>query len=484
MTKPTKTIDILVKSNWNQPDGKMIKLSPLDQIMPRCYIRLVLCFPLRRTSEDNRSSVFASLETGLQRTLTQIPFLNGVLEEDQDGSSNLHIISGSGVLLRFKDLTEDSNWSFNDLRAVHFSPSRLNSDVLAPIDAMSSEAMPSVMAAQANFVKRGLLLVVMIHHSAVDAAGLGSVLRIWAKNAELSGTDAFDSAISTISTAEALDRSSLMGYPDAATSNPQDKIRKHPQYKLKDRSRLDSIKDSDETASHPPAPPNMSSTVFYLSPENIAKLKTAASSSTGIADTGISTNDALCALMWHSITKARKLPLLEDCSSQSLSTLGFPIDGRRRLDPPLSSTYLGNVNIYGSVCFPIRYLIDHANLSNTASAIRSAVLKVDHAHIHDIISLISSLSVVTDLQPSFNNFLGPDLAISSWRHMGISDLNWGDSIGMIERVSFLKASFDGLGIIMPPSKDGGWEVLVELEAETMNRLRADEEFLRFAEVRA
>ena len=202
-----------VKSNSHQSDGKAIRLSLLDQIMPRFYIRLVLCFPVQAASENDRNSIYTTLEKGLQRTVTRVPFLGGFLEEDQDGSHNLHITSGPGVLLRSNDLTEDSDRSFNVLKAAHFSPSHLDGDILAPTGAMSLEATKPVMATQVNFLKGGLLLMVCIHHSVMDVAGLGSVLRTWAKNTKLSCAGTFGSDISPDFTAEALDRSPLMRNP-------------------------------------------------------------------------------------------------------------------------------------------------------------------------------------------------------------------------------------------------------------------------------
>ena len=51
----------------------------------------------------------------------------------------------------------------------------------------------------------------------------------------------------------------------------------------------------------------------------------------------ISTNDALVAHLWRTLTRARGIPL------DTRVICAFALDGRTRLNPPLSPNYFGNV---------------------------------------------------------------------------------------------------------------------------------------------
>src|SRR2546421_5269114 len=56
-------------------------LSPLDQLMPVTYNRVILAFP---TGVDATAAVDA-LKIGLQVTCSQLPYLKGRVTEQQDG---------------------------------------------------------------------------------------------------------------------------------------------------------------------------------------------------------------------------------------------------------------------------------------------------------------------------------------------------------------------------------------------------------------
>lgn len=462
--------------------GQIPALSPLDQIMPRVYTRLVLCLPTPPASKETDQTIFSALKKGLQQTLTEIPLLGGLLDGDNEDSDKVHITPGPGVLLRLKKLTGDPNWSYQTLKDKNFPPSSLDGDVLAPVGWMPSGLKPPVMAAQVNVLDGGVLLAVCIHHSAMDAAGFSTVVKTWAKHTMLSfDEDVLESVVPVGSSS--LDRTPLCGESDVGQVDPKIKIKNHPQYKLESSAPPPPpSKLPEEPDPLPPALtlPAMTATIFHFSADQLAALKSSVNPPTSF----VSTNDALCALLWSSITRARSLPnIIKGSQEPASSLLGFAVDGRHRLNPALPQSYIGNVNLYASTRLPIPTLTDPSKLSAAATAIRAAITEVDNNRIRDVIALINSLSTVTDLKPGFNSFLGPDLAITSWRDMGIMGLHWGAGLGAVEAARVPKAAFDGLCIVLPALADGGLDVLVGLQEGAMRRLGADETFSKYAEVR-
>ena len=127
----------------------------------------------------------------------------------------------------------------------------------------------------------------------------------------------------------------------------------------------------------------MSTTVFHFSTTSLIKLKEHV-----IADlknakhettAWISTNDALCSLLWQRITLARFGPeasLVPDPPASS--TLCVAVNGRSKLTPPLPSTYLGNVNLYATSKLALPHLLSNdRNLGAIAVLVRKAVTAID-----------------------------------------------------------------------------------------------------------
>lgn len=476
-------ISCMVESLDSQSEGKIWSLSPLDQIITPLYIRFTLCTPSKAPTLEDQEILFRALQLGLQKTLTQIPFLGGILREDNEGKGRLHIASGPGILFRQIDLTDDTSLSYPKLRNAHFPTNAFNGDVLAPLGPVPEKSNAPVMAAQANFVPDGLILTVCFHHFAVDAAAVGAVLRTWAENTRFSHDSGAELKPVEPFPPELLDRTPLFG---SRGLHLKDNIKNYPQYKLLSDTALPSPEKSSDQSKPlaPPTIPPIKSAILYFSASNLSSLKALASPTASSDSSYISTNDAFGALLWSSITKARGLASHhEKDANPPQSRLLFSINCRKLFDPPVPSSYLGNVIIYGAADQPISILKNPSELSTTASAIRRAVNKVDHQHMQGLISLINSLATPADLQPNMNCFLGLDLAMTSWRDMGISALDWGQGIGKVERLRVLATAFDGIILVLPALEDGGLEVFIGLEAEAMGRLVKDKDLLKFVEVR-
>src|SRR3989442_689489 len=65
----------------SNPGYKTMELSRLDQIAPRAYTRILLCFPLT----SNPDSTIEAIQKGVDITVTQLPFLVGTLSLKKDG---------------------------------------------------------------------------------------------------------------------------------------------------------------------------------------------------------------------------------------------------------------------------------------------------------------------------------------------------------------------------------------------------------------
>ncbi|CAM6123165.1 unnamed protein product [Calypogeia fissa] len=584
---------------------QFIPLSPLDNIMPRVYTRIILCIQTEKIA--NPSAITALLSKALRKTVEQVPFLDGEVVPDTTtntgrlGRFAVRVSQPGRLQLQSKNLTEKQNvkkrdgddhgdewkYSFPDLAKENWQPWLFDGNILAPVASFPDpfDEMPPVMAAKATFVEGGLLLCVAFHHMVIDGTGIGTLIRLWAQNCrEIETLDnnvaknihnvvdndkaktmekldlnmprtvekvdqnvaemidnvdnnaakqvenvdktadevmeknilaaPTDSAI--VITPEALDRTPLMSSGNKTEDDERtirEGSRQHPEYAV------DTPLISPSTASPVwiGTVPTTEIAVFYFSGDALARLKDAArgdlaAKNAAKADqqmeTGaafhedsvpwISTNDALSALLWSSITRARHCQgKVEDASTVSTvgtvggeegavgqleSKLGMANNGRHKLNPPLPKTYIGNVNLYSLTVLPVSSLRLEGALPNVARLVRASVNHIDNKHIRSAVRFIDALPDIAALKPGFAPFMGMDLAITSWAEMGLNGLSWGHGVGTVERVRVPAINFDGLCVIFPRTKEGGLEVLIGLSVDAMKALKSDKFFMGFAMV--
>lgn len=234
------------------------------------------------------------------------------------------------------------------------------------------------------------------------------------------------------------------------------------------------------------SPPRECST-FYFSPAKLAELKKLASSSDP-SDPWVSTHDALCGLLWRRISLARCLSSNDAEDGQSAQVqFACAVQGRQRLSPPLTDDYLGIVSFYCSFTLEIENLVSPSvPLYTVARTVRTALAKFDDARLREAIAVIDSVSNISHLEITCYDDPERSLGLSSWADMGLYELDWGRALGRPDRVRVLKQPSTGAvggGAIFPRLPDGGLEVILGIEVDAMKRLRADAEFVKFAEWR-
>ncbi|SCO22915.1 related to trichothecene 3-O-acetyltransferase [Fusarium fujikuroi] len=431
-----------------QPPSANRKLTPLDMNMPRLYgIRLVLCFPTNPSMD--KWQIYENLKKGLAHTVTSIPWISGQIgpEEGQDPKNRKVQILDSPAGHRFpsKDLT-DALPSYAELRERNFPLAEFATAQVGPIDVMPQGPNQPVFAAQANFVKGGLLLTVGVHHSACDASALDAILSTWSHNtAVASGGSGSFSTFDKPSN----DRSPLM---EGDLGNVD--ISAFPEYVLM---------------------PTPHSSEGDLS-KSLAKLKEEAGA--------FSSHDALCAFIWQRMTLARmhsgvfSNPPGED----STSRFCFAVNIRNRMSPPLPPSYMGNASM-GCVTdkISVASIISNNGLKQASATIRKSLSDFNGpGRITSTIGLLKSRPDPTDFKLSFNGFLGPDVVESTWADLGVYGHKWDDAIGTLEAVRIPGEGSDGTMMILPRLKDGGLDVVVGLSTAAMEKLLEDEKFVSFA----
>ncbi|KAL2038566.1 hypothetical protein N7G274_008614 [Stereocaulon virgatum] len=508
------------------------RLSPLDMLMPRMHVPKLLYF----SSSSEPGAILATLRAALALTIEAIPIISGSIalsehQNDQQGSLSVqrpHL--SAEQILSSNDLREI--YDFETLRASHFPSNAIPLAEYAPKSfGDSAESMP-VMMAQANFLRGGLLLFFAIHHCVMDEMGFFNVMRVWAACAR------GDTDLDFISP-QWFDREPLM------QGSGTGRLGDHPEYTLSLEGAATKATE-DPSVFYPTASSEVESAVFFLSNESLARLKAAATRlhgcRTGEQDVQenacISTNDALIALFWCSITSARISESIED--ENVFPRFGMAVNGRDRLRPPIPPDYTGNVVLIAKTVTSARTLLpsDPDSLVKAALLVRRSINDVDDAYIRDTIQLVRSVKDLGQLAPRRRPAVEHSLGCSSWARQPYYSLDWGNLIGdRCERVRWRSLRTDGLFMIFPrlpqaegtegmpdrnrrqkralenllwhlwhtvwgfcrrwwwfsvdmPNRkplnthgNGGVEVLLGLKTDHMRRLKEDDTFTQFAEWR-
>ena len=465
--------------------GPTIPLSPLDQVVPRLFISLCLCFPYDETTDKNRT--VSVLKEGLRQTITALPFLAADLVSTKEG--RVELAPGHGVLFIVKDLTKRSpawHQSYTELDAKKMPLSEQDYIILAPDgreDAAGGRA--PVMAVQVNFIQGGLLLCAKFQHSVLDGAAVSVIFRAWARNCRewpkgklAEGSSAANTMPKEPEvTPESLDKSALLEIPPSAKAPKYNPGNRQPQW-----NRQQALGSRWLTT---PTVPPLKRTIFHFSATSLKKLKADLSSDPSMipddnsAKFWISTTDAVGALLWCCIDHARYTRYQSEGTSRNHqeSTLGLAVNARARLEPPLPSTFLGNVVLSTqtkrAIGTPTTSLLHAAAVA--ARRMGPCVTTINDKHIRMIVANIKSLPDPSVIAASVIPRNNDSVFMSSSANFDYYGLDWGTAIEskMAYYRSFTKYN-DGFIAIHPRLPNGSLEVLVLLREDDMKCLQANE----------
>ena len=374
---------------------------------------------------------------------------------------------------RYNDLTGVLP-SYADLKKEHFPLSKLTTEQLSPLGVMPEPPQP-VMAAQANFIEGGLLFTIGVHHSACDASAVGTILDTWAHNT--AATNSSEPVSFSKYDPPSNDRGPLMVGAAGA------KLADFPEYILQPAPPGAAADvNMERIAQTAFSLPSMKTHIFYFSPASLLALKAAAEA--------YSTNDALTAFLWQHMTLARNPrtqssgPIVSGADGEKTSAILCAGNIRTRTSPPLPHSYLGNASMATiTERHSISTLISPPGLKIASSAVRKSLRRLADTpnRIPLTIGLLDARPDPTELKFAYHGFLGPDISSTSWADIGVYESFWGP-LGTLESFRIPGEGADGAIAVFPRLKQGGLEVMVALEAEAMQRLIEDPEFVGKAEL--
>ncbi|KAH6886951.1 trichothecene 3-O-acetyltransferase [Thelonectria olida] len=434
----------------------------------RIYTQISLCFPVRDPSAHD--AIVNALQKGLERLSDAFPWVAGqvVHTPGPEGNSGLFKIKALDKTPRLvvKDLRDDAYAPTMDrLRKAEFPMSMFNEDVITPRRTIPggpnydpSEPEP-VLLLQVNWIEGGLILTVNGQHACMDMTGQGEVIRLLSKACR---NEPFtDEELA----AQSLARDTVVPFLD------------------------DSYEPGDELVEqmvpppppHPPTPLESTSpppralwVYFSFDPKSLAQLKADVEKSRDASTPFVSTDDALTALIWQSTTRAR-LPRLQPTDNIKLSRA---VDARSCVGAPKGYPGLLQTMTYhnetsqqlmdmplGVIASKLRSELDPAKLRFRVQALATAVKRLSDK---------AGFSITALSKPE------TDVLLSSWSKVNCWDLDFNFGLGKPESVRRpMFTPFESLMYLMPKAPDGEISLGISLREEDMERLKADQEFLKY-----
>ncbi|KAH8654840.1 transferase family-domain-containing protein [Ilyonectria robusta] len=465
------------------PAYERYPLSLMGHIMPKIYVPVVEVFALPETIEAE--ATVQNLTAGLEFAISQFPILSGVLEMDattgrmwvarrRDSTVSLHV----KYMLR-----EDDFPSYKELAEKDFPPGSLTGSQLLP-EFVTAKQLHSplgdnnedgitVAAFQLNFIRGGLIIGLAIHHSVSDGPGCDGFLTTWAENTVAAAKgDPF---------IPAKQQFGIRGSPLDVESPTSDRMEEL-------KSKLAVVKDAGGPMPLPPADFKMPSLVpqmWHFAKSKTDLLKKKASSEGG---SWISTYDAIMAVLWSSVTRA-KLEMLHP-NLESKATLVHAVDTRKVWEPPLSERFMG-VGTSAARCEPltVKDIIAPGNLPKLATAVRASITAMTPQYLSGLLQWIAGHEDQRWLEINVNSFLGMDFGGSSWQGMKVYETH-DFGFGLPSALRWPSPALEGFVLLYPSragtrdaKNDEGIEVCVCLEESCQKRLMEDQVLLEYAELR-
>lgn len=432
----------------------------------KIYTHICSCYSVSDASAY--PIITETLEKGLQRLSDGFPWIAGQVfkEESTEPTSGSFKIKSleKTVQLVVKDLRDDAAVpSMEDMRRAGFPMNMLDESVIAArntIPTPEEEASPDsgrVFLLQATYVKGGLILDFAGKHNTMDMTGQGQIIKLLSKACR---NEAFTE--DELSSGNFSRRNLVPLIKDYVPGPELNLQRINP----------------DSTVAAEPTPKEVSWASFNFSDSSLAAIKAEATKTVTSPPGYVSTDDALTALIWQATTRAR-LPRLEP---DRLTMLARAIDARRYLGVP--DMYTGMLqNMAYTQKSTFRDLIDRP-LGEIASQLRSAVDPRTSGLGYHSRSVITFLTTSSDkLSLSFTAAVNSstDVMISSWSKVKLYELDFGLGLGMPEAVRRPRfIPYESLMYLMPKRPGGELNAAISLRDEDLERLRADQEFTRYA----
>ncbi|KAF2727952.1 hypothetical protein EJ04DRAFT_581686 [Polyplosphaeria fusca] len=437
---------------------------PLDflgemPLLHKLYTQIAFCWPVPDPS--SHPTIIETISHGLERLAESFPWLAGQVVDEGNGSFKIKSYQKTPPLI-IKDYRDDPSIpDWDTLKTAKFPMRMLDESVICPRNTLpdpAADAAP-VLLLQISWINNGMILTINAAHDTMDMTGQAHIISLLAKACH---SDLFTEA-------ELQD-----GNPNRRTIIPLFDSTWTPGPELA-HQQFPTVEPGAPTLPPVSPPPKSTWSYFLFSGPALAALKKTAT--TSLPSGFVSTDDVLTAYIWQSVLRAR-LPRLDP---QRRVQMARAVDARRYLG--VSPTYPGLLQNMAFCASPLDTLLRDP-LGVVAAQFRAAVDPSTSDIGVRTRGLVTLLSRSRD--KSVVNYSGAmdwanDVQLSSWSKFDCYAHDFNLGLGRPEAVRRPRFfAIESLFYLMPKAPDGEVAAALCLRDEDLGRLRADEEFAKFA----
>lgn len=461
----------------------VIKLSSIEAVMPRAYIRICFAYRIPEGGTHMQDAI-AGLRRFVRQAVDAKPYLAGYVtdvETTGDQARRSEIRFSTHDFLNYPEVkakpleNEDGSLvDYDKLNAHGCPPSRLRpEDVSALKENVGPEDRSApTFRAQANIVRGGLIVSFWLHHCISDGTGFD----LLTKGDLMNETYTFKRhALPGQYAPEGLEER-LKAFADQKTEIRR-RLSESPTHPTNKRRLKARRRDYN---SYPQSKPGRGCVIMI----SRSAIDTTCEEFKASPRSGHHTKQSvLMAILWQSMTRARRPSVAKD-SGILTSKLLIPVDIRKRMKEPLPEGYFGAAVDSASAELSLDDLTEDsgASLECISEVVRKAVEGVNDAYVKECIAFANSADAstdVSDIQASnMNRATGADMYITSWLKLRSYDCDLGMGFGGPDWVRKPWSRDPGSCIILPQkgSSSAYYEVVVQMTEVDMARLLADEKF--------
>lgn len=481
-----------------------IDLTPLDHIIPLCYVRFFLSFSL-----SDVASATAQLQDGMTTLISELPFLQGVVAPcDRPGARKglLQIqpsrqdIAGQGVLtVKHHDTTlQKSNSTASSTEQVGVAD-----ESCLPLPVFPEIGKPApIFRLQVNALEDGIILGFAFHHGAFDASGVGVVIQELARCCRPPRDVIKPGLLSKLDQQKAA-RENVLGCR-ALPDKRKDHSTEFPIVPSLQADLGNILSILLKTASV------VSTRYFRLPAHKVNDLKQICNQILPMLldiqqewkgeTLWLSSNDIVVSLLWMCMNRTRHSHKISENPPPKSSEICMSVNVRGRVKPPILPTYMGNMVVFLreniDMTVFLQDLDETVNLSKSTSEepggdqetplqvkswqvalcrialnIRKKLNGLDDEYARSVISYLDEVPDLSTVTVGLSDF-----HISSWRDLGVYEADFGDAVGHPSDMRIPDGVVDGQFYIMPKrlGKDAEWEAHVTIHQDLMEQLRSDE----------
>ncbi|KZL81664.1 trichothecene 3-o-acetyltransferase [Colletotrichum incanum] len=422
------------------------------------YTQIAVCFSVKE--EFSTSNIIITLTNGLERLTATFPWIAGQVvnegaSEDNTGVFKIKPHEATPPLV-IKDLRNDvSVPTMQAMKQANFPFSMLDESIVAarptlPIDPTLAGKPEPVFIVQATFIKGGLILTFLGHHQTMDGTGQGQIIDLLSKACRNESFTDEEAAIGN------LPRHDIVPLLNNYQRGPE----------------IDSMIITPPKES-PEAPARCSWAYFDFPANSLLALKSAASEA--VKSGYITTDDALTALVWQSVSRIRASRL----SPNEEMKFARAVNVRGYLGIP--QTFPGIVQSMTHNSFTLKDLVA-GRLGEVALQLRSTLNP--EALSYSTRAFATVLSQSPDKRGfSFTGTLRleKDIMLSSWAKLDLYEQDFGLSLGKPESVRRPQFTpVESLAYLLPKSREGSIALAICLRDDDMAKLKADEEWMEYS----